>query len=73
MPRTISAAARRCVKTVLKSVPPEERDAFNAVALFGLTYEQASDALEAPVGTIKSRVFRARKALIVMLGLEGGA
>ena len=61
------------LERALQSVPPEERDAFNAVALFGLTYAQAADALDAPVGTIKSRVFRARKALIVMLGLEGGA
>lgn len=61
------------LEVALGSVPPEERDAFNAVALFGLTYAQASDALGAPVGTIKSRVFRARKALIVLLGLEGGA
>lgn len=61
------------LERALESVPPEERDAFNAVALFGLTYVQASEALGAPVGTIKSRVFRARKALIVLLGLEGGA
>ena len=61
------------LERALQTVPPEERDAFNAVALFGLTYAQASGVLGAPVGTVKSRVFRARKALIVILGLGGGA
>ena len=61
------------LERALQVVAPEERDAFNAVALFGLTYAQAADVLGAPVGTVKSRVFRARKALIVMLGLGGGA
>jgi RNA polymerase sigma-70 factor, ECF subfamily len=61
------------LERALQAVPPEERDAFNAVALFGLTYAQASDALGAPVGTVKSRVFRARKALIAILELGGGA
>jgi RNA polymerase sigma-70 factor (ECF subfamily) len=61
------------LERALQAVAPEERDAFNAVALFGLTYAQAADVLGAPVGTVKSRVFRARKALIVMLGLGGGA
>jgi RNA polymerase sigma-70 factor (ECF subfamily) len=63
----------RDLERALETVPPEERDAFNAVALFGLTYAQASEALGAPVGTVKSRVFRARKALIVLLDLGGGA
>lgn len=68
-----SVAMTTDLERALETVPPEERDAFNAVALFGLTYAQAADVLGAPVGTVKSRVFRARKALIVLLGLGGGA
>jgi len=51
---------------------PEDRDAFNAVALFGLTYADAGTALGVPAGTVKSRVFRARRAIIANLGLGAG-
>ena len=33
------------------------------VALEGLSYEQAAEIADVPVGTVKNRVFRARKAL----------
>lgn len=54
----------------VRTLTPDDRDAFNAVALFGLTYVEAADALGAPAGTMKSRVFRARRALITTLGLD---
>ncbi len=58
-----------------RALAPEDRDAFNAIALFGLSYAEASQVLGVPVGTVKSRVFRARRMLIAALGLEqaGGA
>jgi RNA polymerase sigma-70 factor (ECF subfamily) len=56
----------------LRSLAPEDREAFNAVALFGLTYVEAGEALGVPSGTVKSRVFRARRALSVTLGLVSG-
>jgi RNA polymerase sigma-70 factor, ECF subfamily len=57
------------------ALAPEDRDAFNAVALFGLSYAEAAEVLGAPVGTVKSRVFRARRTLVTILGLDanGGA
>jgi len=39
------------------------QDAFRAVAIEGMTVEEASDRLGVPVGTVKSRVHRARLAL----------
>jgi RNA polymerase sigma-70 factor (ECF subfamily) len=51
-------------------LPPEDRDAFNAVGLFGLSYADAGTVLGVPAGTVKSRVFRARRSLIVALGLD---
>ena len=48
---------------------PEDRDALSAVTLFGLTYEDAGKVLGVPAGTVKSRVFRARRALLSSLGL----
>jgi RNA polymerase sigma-70 factor, ECF subfamily len=54
------------------ALPPEDRDALSAVSVFGLSYAEASQTLCVPVGTVKSRVFRARRALAVTLGLVAG-
>jgi RNA polymerase sigma-70 factor (ECF subfamily) len=60
------------LETAVRTLAPEDRDAFNAVALFGLTYAEAGDVLGVPVGTVKSRVFRARRNLVAVLGLNRG-
>lgn len=61
------------LEQAVATLAPEDRDAFNAVTLFGLSYQEASEALGAPVGTVKSRVFRARRALAsLLLAPEGG-
>lgn len=57
----------------VRTLPPEERDAFNAVTLFGMSYQEAGEALGIPVGTVKSRVFRGRRVLAsLLLPEEGG-
>ncbi|MDO8964869.1 MAG: RNA polymerase sigma factor [Coriobacteriia bacterium] len=63
------------LERAMRSLAPEDRDAFGAVALFGLTYIEAGEVLGVPSGTVKSRVFRARRSLITSMGLEskGGA
>jgi len=70
------AGSRVDLQTAMRALSPEDRDAFNAVALFGLPYEEAASAIGVPAGTVKSRVFRARRALIALLSLDsqgGGA
>lgn len=47
----------------IRRLSPELRDAFEAVAIQGQSVAEASKALGAPEGTIKSRVHRARIAL----------
>lgn len=66
------AALRTALERAVASLPPEDRDAFNAIGLFGLSYAEAADVLGAPVGTVKSRVFRARRTLVTILGLGSG-
>jgi RNA polymerase sigma-70 factor (ECF subfamily) len=56
----------------MRTLPAEERDALSAVTLFGLSYQEAGDALGVPTGTVKSRVFRARRALAALLLETGG-
>lgn len=60
------------LEQAIAALPPEDRDAFSAVALFGLTYLEASVSLGVPAGTVKSRVFRARRSLTHSLGLKAG-
>ncbi len=60
------------LEQAIAALQPEDRDALGAVGLFGLSYAEAADVLEVPVGTVKSRVFRARKALVAMLGMTRG-
>lgn len=68
-----ASATGIAVERAIAALPPEDRDALNAVTVFGLSYADAADALGIPPGTVKSRVFRARKTLSAMLGSRGGA
>ena len=56
----------------MSQLAPEDRDALSAVSVFDLSYAEAAAALRVPVGTIKSRVFRARRLLAVTLGIPAG-
>jgi RNA polymerase sigma-70 factor (ECF subfamily) len=60
------------VEGAMKTLMPEDREAFSAVALFGLSYAEAATQLSVPVGTVKSRVFRARRSLALALGMTAG-
>lgn len=59
------------VERAMRALAPEDRDALSAIGLFGLSYAEAADVLGVPTGTVKSRVFRARKALVAALGSGG--
>jgi RNA polymerase sigma-70 factor (ECF subfamily) len=54
----VSAAA------LLARLSPDRREAFVLTQVLGLKYEQAAMILEVPVGTIRSRVARARADLV---------
>jgi len=56
------------IEAALADLSPDFRAAIVLVDLQGMSLEQASDTLEAPIGTIKSRLFRARKQLSQSLG-----
>lgn len=55
----------------LLTLPPERREALLLVGAGGFSYEEAANICDCAVGTIKSRVGRARAALASML--EDGA
>jgi len=68
--RVIDAAA---LEHAMRALQPEDREALSAVTLFGLSYGEAAATLSVPVGTVKSRVFRARRMLASILGPGGDA
>jgi RNA polymerase sigma factor (sigma-70 family) len=53
----------------LRSIPTADRDALLLLAWAGLGYEDIARALDVPVGTVRSRIHRARKR--VRAHLEG--
>jgi len=57
------------LEDAMRTLSPEDREALSAVTLFGMNYAEAAAELNVPVGTVKSRVFRARRTLLSVLGL----
>ena len=53
---------------LLRALPPERRGAFVLTQLLGLSYAEAAEVEGVPVGTIRSRVARARADLIDAVG-----
>lgn len=52
------------VSDLLSSIDTDRRDAFVLTQLVGLTYDEVALVLEIPVGTVRSRVSRARADLM---------
>jgi RNA polymerase sigma-70 factor (ECF subfamily) len=48
----------------IAELPDHQRDVLVAVDLLGLSYKEAAESIGVPTGTIMSRLFRARKALV---------
>ncbi len=55
------------LENALLNIPEEYRIAFVLREIDGLTYEEISEVLDCSVGTVKSRLFRARSRLQVLL------
>ncbi|HKH35269.1 MAG TPA: sigma-70 family RNA polymerase sigma factor [Beijerinckiaceae bacterium] len=57
-------------REALTKLSPEQREAILLIGAEGLTYEETAEVCNTKVGTIKSRVNRARKRLAELLGYE---
>lgn len=56
--------ALEALTVALEKLPPEQRLALTLVAVEGKSYAEAAEILEVPVGTIMSRIARARAQLL---------
>ena len=51
------------VDTAIQALPEDLRTAVSLRELDGLSYEDIASVMDCPVGTVRSRIFRAREAI----------
>lgn len=56
------------VAAAMARLPEEQREVVALVLVEGLSYRETSDALDVPIGTVTSRLARARTTLQALLG-----
>ena len=57
-------------RNAMAKLPPEQREVLTLVGASGLSYGEAAEICQVEIGTIKSRLSRARARLVEMLGLD---
>ncbi|MEU6072939.1 sigma-70 family RNA polymerase sigma factor [Micromonospora sp. NPDC047074] len=86
-PRTVSIADRYdapdpahsgfdrqvVLERLIAALPVERREAFVATQVLGLSYAEAAEVCGCPVGTIRSRVARAREDLVAAMDGRPGS
>tara|TARA_R110002111_G_scaffold65277_5_gene107109 strand:- start:12326 stop:12898 length:573 start_codon:yes stop_codon:yes gene_type:complete len=59
----LSEEIRTTIQQAIKNLPQELREAISYRELDGMSYEQIATRMNCPVGTVRSRIFRAREAV----------
>ncbi|AMQ41874.1 MULTISPECIES: RNA polymerase sigma factor RpoE [Aeromonas] len=54
---------KRTVFSAIEALPEDLRTAITLRELEGLSYEEIAEIMDCPVGTVRSRIFRAREAI----------
>ena len=54
---------RRVIYQAIDELPEELKTAFSLREFSGLSYEDITEVMDCPVGTVRSRIFRAREAI----------
>ncbi|MBS7349363.1 MAG: RNA polymerase sigma factor RpoE [Comamonas sp.] len=68
-PETVLAAREiaQAVSDAMQALPPELRQAITLREMEGLSYDAIAQAMGCPIGTVRSRIFRAREAISARL------
>ncbi len=66
-PETVLAAKEiaAAVNAAMEALPDELRQAITLREIEGLSYEEIAEVMNCPIGTVRSRIFRAREAISV--------
>lgn len=63
----LSDEIRDTVTATIAKLPPDLRRAITLRELEGLSYEEIAELMDCPIGTVRSRIFRAREAIDAVL------
>jgi RNA polymerase sigma-70 factor (ECF subfamily) len=68
-PETVLAAKEiaAAVNSAMEALPEELRQAVTLREIEGLSYEEIADVMNCPIGTVRSRIFRAREAISIKI------
>ena len=66
-PRSSRSEEQHALQDLVAGLDPQRRDAFVVTQLIGLSYAEAAEVCGCPVGTIRSRVARARDDLVAAM------
>jgi len=56
---------KETIASAINDLPDDLRTAITLRELEGLSYEEIAQAMDCPIGTVRSRIFRARDAIDV--------
>lgn len=59
----LSAELEKTIYDAMGDLPPDLREAITLREIEGLSYEEIAEVMDCPVGTVRSRIFRAREAI----------
>lgn len=63
----LSKQVALAVNQVVEALPEELRTAITLREMEGLSYEEIAELMDCPIGTVRSRIFRAREAIAAKL------
>ncbi|MFN3229856.1 MAG: sigma-70 family RNA polymerase sigma factor [Asticcacaulis sp.] len=69
-PEQTGAIELQAFQTAFAQLPPDQREALTLIGASELSYEEAAEICGCAVGTIKSRVSRARKRLATLMDIN---
>jgi RNA polymerase sigma-70 factor (ECF subfamily) len=59
----LAAELEQTIHKAMGDLPPDLREAITLREIEGLSYEEIASVMDCPVGTVRSRIFRAREAI----------
>jgi RNA polymerase sigma-70 factor (ECF subfamily) len=65
---TLSRELQEILERAIQALPDDLRTAIVLRELDGMSYEEIAETMECPVGTVRSRIFRARDAISKKVG-----